>query len=315
MERFKFGIEDVIPIGSKRHGHTNVIGRILKGYLFPGDLVWLSFKDNSTKQYAVKGVQIAGESTEPEYLSSQSHGQSICCLSVRTPPGDAADIDRGQALLGPKLVEQTKQLVESGYDRCAEQYTRHRGQVPKELADMVGLMSKNARFLDVGCGGGKPVSAFLSRRGHVTGVDVSEEQIRLAKKNVPTGEFIKGDILTQTFEDNSFDVAICLYTMFHLPRATHKTLFERIAQWIKPGGLFFVTVAAVAEEVLERFFGALMFWSSYSLAEYERLLRDTGFEPIKTGMLGHGYRDEHPEESHPYYLARRIGANSYLSIT
>ncbi len=202
-------------------------------------------------------------------------------------------------------VEQAKVLVENGYDRCAELYARQRGKVPSELNDLISLVPPAAHMLDIGCGSGKPVSAFLARRWHVTGVDLSAEQVRLAKKNVPTGDFIKGDILAQTFAESSFDAVICLYMVFHLPSLVHRKLFEQIAEWIKPGGYLFVTVTEVAEETVDEFWGVPMYWSSLSRKEYEKLLQDVGFELVKDGVLGHGYVDNHPEERHPYFLTRR----------
>ena len=206
------------------------------------------------------------------------------------------------------IIEQALQLVEEGYDRCAERYARHRGEVPGVLGTLISMLPAEAQVLDVGCGSGKPVGAFLACRCRVTGVDLSAEQIRYARRNVPAGDFIKGDILAQTFEKDSFDAVVCLYAIFHLPSHMHYKLFQRVAEWIKPGGLFFVSVAEVAEETTGEFWGVPMYWSSLSRHEYERLLQDTGFEIVKDGVLGHGYLGSHPEENHPYFLARRMGS-------
>lgn len=53
---------------------------------------------------------------------------------------------------------------------------------------------KNGEILDVGCGGGKLLYFFKSR-GYVnlTGVDISPEQVRLARQVVP--QVIEGDVL------------------------------------------------------------------------------------------------------------------------
>ncbi|MCX5096466.1 class I SAM-dependent methyltransferase [Streptomyces sp. NBC_00365] len=48
--------------------------------------------------------------------------------------------------------------------------------------------------LDLGCGSGVPVARALATAGHrVTGVDISEVQIRRAREFVPQAEFIRAD--------------------------------------------------------------------------------------------------------------------------
>ena len=47
-----------------------------------------------------------------------------------------------------------------------------------------------APVLELGCGGGGPVTQRLAARFKLTGVDVSAHQIELARERVPTAEFV-----------------------------------------------------------------------------------------------------------------------------
>ena len=63
-----------------------------------------------------------------------------------------------------------------------------------------------------------------------------------------------------SFEPASFDGVICLYTMFHLPRAEQKGLLSKIYSWLKPSGMFVFNLATVDnEEIYGEFLGRGMF--------------------------------------------------------
>ncbi len=54
--------------------------------------------------------------------------------------------------------------------------------------------------------------------GHrVTGVDLSDVQIRRARQLVPAAVFIRGDAISMSFAPTSFDAVVCLYTLIHMP--------------------------------------------------------------------------------------------------
>ena len=85
-------------------------------------------------------------------------------------------------------------LVEQGYNKIAEDYYNHRdlNKFNKELEEFAFLLPDNAHILDVGCGAGIPTAKFLTQRGiKVTGIDLSETMLNLARKMVPNAEFIK----------------------------------------------------------------------------------------------------------------------------
>lgn len=171
------------------------------------------------------------------------------------------------------------------------------------------LVPPGARVLDLGCGAGVPVAAALARHHRVTGVDFSAEQIRRARANVPGAEFIEADLMALAFAEGSFDAAVAFYSIFHLPREEHEELLRRVNRWLAPGGHLLATVTRVREDAYteEDFFGVRMYWSNWGREDYERMLRELGFELLATRVLGHGYSDAEARrpESHPLLLARK----------
>jgi cyclopropane fatty-acyl-phospholipid synthase-like methyltransferase len=162
--------------------------------------------------------------------------------------------------------------------------------------------------LDLGCGAGVPITRALAERFDVTGVDISSEQLVLARTQVPEATFVHADMVECTFPRSSFDAVVSFYAIFHLPLAQQPSLLARIAEWLKPGGYLIATLARVHEEgyTEDDFFGAEMYWSNLSLREYLALLREAGFEILSRADAGHGYSDETSRpESHPLVFARK----------
>lgn len=202
-----------------------------------------------------------------------------------------------------------KALVQRGYDRCAAFYQEARQvEANPELDLLTRRLANGAQVLDIGCGAGVPIARRLAQRFRVTGVDISGEQIRRAQLNVPTGTFIQGDVMSMTFPSASFDAAVALYTIFHLPREEHPELLRRISKWLKPGGYLLATVTSFAEAAYteDDFFGVTMYWSNYGLEDYKAILTEIGFKLLETNFIGHGYTAEEqaPPEHHPLIFAQ-----------
>ena len=103
------------------------------------------------------------------------------------------------------------------------------------LEDFMGRLPANATVLDAGCGAGVPISLRLSEKFQVTGVDFSEVQIELAKKNVPDANFTCQDMTRLAFPADSFDGICSYYAVIHIPREEHGPLLGDFHKILKPG--------------------------------------------------------------------------------
>jgi ubiquinone/menaquinone biosynthesis C-methylase UbiE len=115
-----------------------------------------------------------------------------------------------------------KRIVEAGYDRVAHDYARLEGESEwprmRWLKRTLNELEPGSSVLDLGCGSGDPADIEIAREYKVTGVDISQAQIDLARGNVPTGSFIHGDAGSVEFPASSFDAVVSFYALEHIPR-------------------------------------------------------------------------------------------------
>jgi SAM-dependent methyltransferase len=182
------------------------------------------------------------------------------------------------------MRDRRKSIVARAYDSLAEDYLAWASGIrddPRErmLEAFSARMASGDRVLDLGCGAGLPSTKALADRFVVTGVDISEAQIEAARRNVPGASFIHADIGEIDFPAGSFDGVTALYAISHLPRDEHGRLFERVARWLVPGGLFVATLGAHdAPDWTGEWLGRPMFFSAFDADANRRLLTDAGFD-------------------------------------
>ena len=178
-----------------------------------------------------------------------------------------------------------KKTVKDGYNAIAKRYLAERTRESVDvrlLDDFIEQLPANANILDAGCGAGVPVGQILSERFKVTGVDFSEAQIELARKNVPNATFLCEDMTKLNFPDNNFDGITSYYAIIHIPREEHQSLLANFYRMLKPGGLALLCLGAehLVDDVDENYLGARMYWSHYDSETYLTILQGIGFQKI-----------------------------------
>lgn len=194
-------------------------------------------------------------------------------------------------------------LVKFGYNKVAETYLSNRDQFSnnKYLEKLTELLKPGATVLDIGCGSGVPVDKYLVDKGFkVIGIDFSEKQIELAKKNVPQAAFEVEDMMELKMDEYQVDAVVAFYAISHTPRETHQDLFNKINSFLPKGGLVLVTMGIGDYEGLEDdFHGVKMWWSHYGADKNIEIVKKAGFEILFSEI------DDSGGESHLIILAKK----------
>lgn len=181
------------------------------------------------------------------------------------------------------VADERKRTVEAGYDALGDTFGEWGARVEGDpwarfLDNLADRLPAGALVLDLGCGNGMKI-ARLADRFEVTGVDISERQVRLARAMVPTASFVQADFTALDAPAGSFDAVTALYSIVHVPREEHPALLGRIRGWLKPGGLFLASLSHVGgPDRVDEWLGVEMFFSGFDADTNRRLVRDAGFE-------------------------------------
>ena len=147
----------------------------------------------------------------------------------------------------PLEIEKFQSLASRWWDRESEFKPLHDinplrvGYIEEKVGEL-----KAKKILDIGCGGGILAEALASKGAEVTGIDMAEMSLKVAKmhlhesgldidyQKIPVEEYA---------QDNQarFDIITCLEMLEHVPDPS--SIVNAAATMLKPGGdLFFSTI-------------------------------------------------------------------------
>jgi cyclopropane fatty-acyl-phospholipid synthase-like methyltransferase len=185
-----------------------------------------------------------------------------------------------------RVTDERAQLVGEGYDAIGERFDAWRERIvgdPRDrwLEELTSRLFEGARVLELGCGSGTAETWKLAERFRVTGVDVSANQIRRARVNVPEARFVHADLTNLELPTSSFEAVASFYVFNHVPRELLPQVFERTHAWLRKDGYFLVSLGA--EDLpgwTGDFLGAQTFFSGYEPETNRSLLDEAGFERL-----------------------------------
>ena len=181
---------------------------------------------------------------------------------------------------------------------------------PLRLGWIDGLAAlAGKRVLDVGCGGGILSEAMAQRGATVTGIDLSEKPLKVARLHLLESG-LAVDYQFASAEDFSvqnrekFDVVTCMELLEHVPDPA--STVAACATLVKPGGrLFFSTInrnpkaylfAVIGAEYLLKMLprGTHDYARFIKPSELSRWCRDAGLEPLELkGMTYNPVTDQY----------------------
>jgi ubiquinone/menaquinone biosynthesis C-methylase UbiE len=92
------------------------------------------------------------------------------------------------------------------------------------------------RTLDVGCGTGRWSELILSRGWKPYGIDMGKQALNYAAEAWPEARFTCGMLPSLCFADESFDLAVSITVLQHIPYAQQRGSVDAIYRALKSGG-------------------------------------------------------------------------------
>ena len=168
------------------------------------------------------------------------------------------------------------------------------------VADRVAL--QGAKLADVGCGGGLLSEALAAAGAQVTGIDLGEKVIEVARlhlyeSNLAVDYRVQSSAELAAAEPAGFDAVCCMEMIEHVPDP--EALVNDLAAMLKPGGRLFMSTlnrtpvafgaAILGAEYLMRMLprGTHHYAQFLKPSELARLLRHAGLELEDVSGLGY----------------------------
>jgi SAM-dependent methyltransferase len=137
-----------------------------------------------------------------------------------------------------------------------------------------------ADVLDLGCGMGEPIAAYLIARGmSVTGIDATPAMIDLCRQRFPGGTWICRDMRGLDL-GRRFAAIVAWNSVFHLSRDDQRGMFEVFARHAQPDARLLFTSGPADGEAIGELYGDPLFHASLSPEDYRALLEANGFDVV-----------------------------------
>ncbi len=150
------------------------------------------------------------------------------------------------------------------------------------LDDLLELLPERPDVLELGVGAGVESSRILNRRGRLTGVDLSREQLKRARERLPGATLIHGDFTQVELPPASCDAVVSFYVLNNLPQAELGPLLQRVAGWLRPGGWFLASLASSENPGWRgEWLGTEMYFAGCDPATNRRLTEEAGLEIVR----------------------------------
>jgi SAM-dependent methyltransferase len=179
------------------------------------------------------------------------------------------------------------------YDALADRYDEWAGAIVPDLREGWALKADqhlvpDDQVAELGCGTGRPVGRLLTSRYRYTGVDTSPGMLAEFREAIPDVDLALMDMHRIVFAPGSLGGVVSFYAISHTPREKHGALFERIAGWLRPGGVFIGNLHSRDDPAgfdADWLGAGPMRWSGFDEATNRELLVAAGFTILEHGVF------------------------------
>jgi len=181
-------------------------------------------------------------------------------------------------------TEQTIKAYDQNAQKYAAKFTEYAIYTNKVLDFQRKHIAKGAQLLDLGCGPGQNITTLLECDDSIraTGIDLSEEFVRIASLNNPTASFLQADVCSLT-PNHQYDVILASFCIVHLDHEETGKLINFIARSLSDNGRLYLSFMEGAGSGFEAtsFSDEKIFFNYYQYTEIEHLLQANGMKVLE----------------------------------
>ena len=131
--------------------------------------------------------------------------------------------------------------------RRIDEYIAHTNMEPDEIISF--LKDRHAQNVcDAGCGCGIYTAKLLYHGFTVSGFDISEDAVQIAKNHAGAADLKTADILSTGYPSSHFDAVVSIDVLDHMSFADATQALKELYRIVKPGGCICFTLDAMDDE-------------------------------------------------------------------
>lgn len=199
----------------------------------------------------------------------------------------------------------------------------------------LGHIKPHSRVLEVGCGPGKPITAFFASNGHdITAIDASNGMLDIARKNAPYAKFLQANMTAwepseSGIEVPCYDVIVASHCLYTMSVSQVRSLLYKFTRWAKKEGIVIIGMSynqrdltrcsrefderGWAEGITTDFLGYQFEDSSFGREDaWIDLIKSTGLEIVDVNRRVIYRADESVPDVQFYITAKKVQENSFF---
>lgn len=185
-------------------------------------------------------------------------------------------------------LEQINELTIKAYNKTANKYhDNFKNEIAQKEYDRLlldrfsDMLLKDSLICDAGCGPSGHIGKYLFEKGHrVTGIDISQSCINIAKSYNPDLDYKVMDIMNTDFENDSFDAIVSFYSIVYTPKEYMGKIFSEFNRILKrEGKLLLVVKKGNGEGIIddEWYEGNMVYFTYFIEKEIKSYLAENNF--------------------------------------